>query len=220
MLLVVTWFSHHCRLPLGSLAPMGALLALLVSSSAAAAQAWNADVTLGSGYASYHSSIELSEASAGDRAVRLRGNPYLNAQLGYWLGPRLGVRINSSYTQTDVLNADTVRAGERPSIWKVAGDVLVRIRTPDQKFIGLEVLPYAAVGAGLNSIGEAVETCRNVAAGRSFRCHPFNVQSERYALEESTAGMLTLALGSDWRVGRRVALRTEVGDRIWKIRAH
>jgi hypothetical protein len=202
---------------------LGALM-LPMAAAPASAQSWKWDLSLGGGYAWYRSFLDNTNAPglAEDDKVKFNKSPFLGAQLTFWPSQRIGIRVNGTYADTDVQSDDDVTYLESVNLWSGTGDLLFRFKRPAEEFAGMEVLPYLALGAGVKWMNgaEDMETCNDVEEGESFNCNTFTVGTQRFALAESNNLMGLVGLGADWRFSRSLALRTEIGDRIWDARVH
>lgn len=202
---------------------LGALM-LPMAAAPAMAQSWKWDLSLGGGFAWYRPFLDSENAptlAEGDQ-VKFNKSPFLGAQLTFWPSSRIGIRANGTYADTDVQSDNDVTYLEHVNLWSGTGDLLFRFKRPADEFAGMEVLPYLALGAGLkwmNPAGDA-ETCVDTDESESFNCASFAVGTQRYALAEANNFMGLVGLGADWRFGRSMALRTEIGDRIWDARVH
>ncbi len=206
---------------------LGALM-LPMAAAPAMAQSWKWDVSLGGGFAWYRPFLdsENAPALAEDDQVKFNKSPFLGAQLTFWPSQRIGIRVNGTYADTDVQSDNDVTYLEHVNLWSGTGDLLFRFKRPAEEYLGMEVLPYLALGAGLkwmNPAGDAA-TCVDTEESESFNCAPFTVgtgaTAARYALAEANNLMGLIGLGADWRLARSLALRTEIGDRIWDARVH
>lgn len=157
-------------------------------------------------------------------------------------GARFGLRANGTYTRTHLrvgngLDLFTPRIisptlvelftneRNRFNLWGATGDVLIRFITPrapreDFKF---EALPYLALGLGAKWVKPRNDfSCSDVLTNNeTFSCSPFAIgfdttQTLLLAIRDKARVMGLVGLGSDWHVARHWAIRTEVGDRIWK----
>jgi hypothetical protein len=205
---------------------LGALM-LPMAAAPAMAQSWKWDLSLGGGYSWYRAFLDSDNAPtlAEDDEVKFGSAPFLGAQLTFWPSQRIGIRVNGTYADTEV-KSDNFTHIENVNLWSGTGDLLFRFKRPAEEFVGMEVLPYLALGAGLkwmNPAGDA-ETCADTEENETFNCATFDTNGAtlggRYALAEANNFMGLVGLGADWRLSRSFALRTEIGDRIWDARVH
>ncbi len=203
-------------------AVLGTLL-LPLAAAPASAQSWKWDLSLGGGY-SWFSSILDEEDAPGlteDNSVGFNAAPFLGAQLTFNVSPRFGIRVNGTYADTE-FESDDVTYLDHVNLWSGTGDLLFRFKQPADEFMGMEMLPYLALGAGLkwiNPAGPSIE-CDDVDEGESFDCAPINVAGSTFAVAEKSTLMGLVGLGADWRFSRNMALRTEIGDRMWDAPIH
>lgn len=202
---------------------LGALM-LPMAAAPASAQSWKFDLGLGGGYAWYRSFLDSSNAPglAEDDKVKFNKGGFGAVQLTFWPSSRLGIRANGTFADSDVQSDDDVTYLESVNLWSGTGDLLFRFKRPAEEFAGMEVLPYLALGAGLKWMNgaEDLETCNDTEENESFNCNTFTVGTQRFAIAEANNLMGLIGLGADWRFSRSLALRTEIGDRIWDARVH
>ncbi len=212
-------------------AALGVLM-LPLATAPAAAQSWKADWNINGGYSHYSSMLRAEDTGltgATDTDVRFKAGGLLGSQLTFWLGPKIGLRFNGTYADRPV-EADnftlTDFAGSGLShvnLWSGSADLMVRFASPAPEFTKLEVLPYLALGAGAkwhNPAGDNY-TCNDTQDSKSWNCAPFTIQNgtttgNSFALAEGNSLMGLAGLGADWRISRTIAIRTEIGDRIYK----
>jgi len=206
---------------------LGALMLPLVAAPAQA-QSWKWDLSLGGGYAWYRSFLDNTNAPGlgEDDKVKFNKGPFAGAQLTFWPSSRLGIRVNGTFADSDVQSDDDVTYLESTNLWSGTGDLLFRFKRPAEEFTKMEMLPYLALGAGLKWVNpsEDTQTCNDTEEGESYNCVAFTVgtgaEARQFALAEANNLMGLIGLGADWRLGRALALRTEIGDRIWDARVH
>jgi hypothetical protein len=203
---------------------LGALM-LPVAAAPASAQTWKWDLGIGGGYSWYSSMLDEENVPAlgEDNSIKFNKAPFLGAQLGFWPSSKLGLRVNATYADTDVQSDNDVTYFEHVNLWSGTGDLLFRFKQPADEFMGMEMLPYLAVGAGLKWINPAgpSATCRDTEESEDFDCVPFAIGTTgRLALAEKSTLMGLVGLGADWRFARGLALRTEIGDRIYDSPIH
>jgi hypothetical protein len=207
------------------LASKAALLGFLILPMAAApasAQSWKFDVSLGGGYAWYRSFLDDDDVAAlADDEVKFKSNPFLGAQLTFWPA-NFGIRLNAGYADTEMEISDaTTPIFDNVNLWSGTADLMFRFRRPAEEFSRFEMLPYLALGAGLkwvNPAGQAA-ACTDT-DGDDVDCAPFSVAGTTLALSEGSTFLGLAGLGADWRLSRSLALRTEIGDRIWDPKVH
>ncbi|HEX6941223.1 MAG TPA: hypothetical protein VF158_17640 [Longimicrobiales bacterium] len=158
----------------------------------------------------------------------------VGAQLTYWVPrifgwtDRLGIRANFAYTERpfeidvdfddefvdDVVDGidftDEVEV-EDINLWSGTGDLLFRFLGPEPTaFLGMEWLPYLALGLGAKWVGPAQDIEIGDTEGAIV-----GIGNRLFVVEKTTKLMGLVGLGTDIRLARRFALRAEVGDRIW-----
>jgi hypothetical protein len=201
---------------------LGALM-LPMAAAPASAQSWKWDFSLGGGYSWYSSMLDSDDAPIldDDNSVKFNNSPFLGAQLGFWPSSRFGLRINATYADTE-LESDDLTFSDHVNLWSGTGDLLFRFSRPDDEFTSMEILPYLAAGLGLKWINPAGPNavCSDVEEDEEFDCIPVPVGTTTFALAETSKLMGLIGLGADWRFSRGLALRTEIGDRIWDAPLH
>ena len=210
-----------------------ALLAAALTAAAAmpaSAQSWKWDWNVNGGYSHYSNMLpneDLSFTNA-DSDVKFKAGGLVGSQLTFWLGKSLGLRFNGTYADRPVVsnnNAIVSPAGsgiDHVNLWSGSADLMFRLAQPKDEFSGMEVLPYVAVGGGLKWHNPAHDnyTCNDTQAGKSWACAPFAVSNGtnggQFELAEANTLMGLGGLGADWRISRGIAIRTEIGDRVYK----
>jgi hypothetical protein len=212
------------------------LVALLVpmATGSLSAQSWKWDWNINGGYAKYSNMLGESTGTT-DADVHFKSGALAGTQLTFWPGSKLGFRVNGTYadrpvTASDVFVNQFANSGlNHVNLWSLSGDLLFRFKSPAAEFTKMEMLPYLALGLGAkwhNPSGDSY-TCNDTAEGKSWACAPFSVSNTvntpgpvNYALSEANTLMGLAALGADWRISRGIAIRTEIGDRIYDPRIH
>ncbi|MGQ0814008.1 MAG: hypothetical protein ACT4O1_06035 [Gemmatimonadota bacterium] len=214
------------------------LTALLVplATIPASAQSWKWDWNINGGYSTFSKILDAENTgltSVEESDVKFKSGGLLGTQLTFWPSSRIGIRVNGTYADrplesNDLTLTNFANSGlEHVNLWSGSGDLMIRFATPDEEYDGMEFLPYLALGLGAkwhNPAGDNF-TCNDTTEGKSFACAPFTVQSgtttgNTFALAEANTLMGLVGLGADWRVARAIAIRTEIGDRIWDPRVH
>lgn len=198
-------------------------LLLPMAAAPASAQSWKWDLSLGGGYSWFSSTLDEEDAPGlgSDNSVGFNAAPFLGAQLTFWPSHRFGLRVNGTYADTE-FESDDVTYLDNVNLWSGTGDLLFRLRQPAEEFTRMEMLPYFALGLGakwINPAGTAA-TCTDTEEGEDFDCTPIDVAGTRFAINDGSTLMGLVGLGADWRFSRSLALRTEIGDRIWDAPIH
>lgn len=212
-------------------AVLGALL-LPMATVPASAQSWKADWNINGGYSHYSSMLKAENSgisSASDTDVKFKAGGLLGSQLTFWFGNKLGLRFNGTYADRPVTakNYTLFSPGnsgiEHVNLWSGSADLMFRFASPAEEYTKMEMLPYLALGVGAkwhNPSGDNY-TCNDTQDSKSWACAPFTVRSgttngNTFALAEANSIMGLAGLGADWRISRTIAIRTEIGDRIYK----
>lgn len=197
-------------------AAAAALLVPLVASPASA-QRYKVDFGLNGGYSWYSAMLGSDETGAEDEDARFDANWLAGSQLTFWFTPRIGLRANMTYTDTD-LKVEDFTAHDHMNLWSGTGDLMFRFREPNEEWLGSEMLPYIALGLGGKWINPAADwaTCSGGEEDEESSCHPFTAGNQAFAIEEATSLAGLVGLGTDWRVAPNFAVRLEVNDRIYK----
>ena len=213
-------------------AVLGALL-IPMATVPAAAQSWKVDWNINGGYSHYSDMLKSADAgftnATADNDVRFKAGGLLGSQLTFWLGNRIGLRFNGTYADRPVeaenftLFSPANSGLQHVNLWSGSGDLLFRFASPAPEFTKMEVLPYLALGVGAkwhNPAGDNY-TCNDTQESKSWACAPFSVSNgatpgNSFALAEANSIMGLAGLGADWRLSRGIAIRTEIGDRIYR----
>src|SRR5690606_29054564 len=133
---------------------VAAVLAGLVPRDAYA-QRWTADWGINGGF-SWHSEA-LSEDAHLAEGGRCAAGWLLGTQLTVWPSTRFGIRANGTYWERplkpdeddlpQLANWDNELFGH-VNLWSASLDALIRLRQPNESWIGRETLPYIALGLG------------------------------------------------------------------------
>jgi hypothetical protein len=211
-----------------------AMAAALLSLAAAptSAQQWKWDWGINVGYSWLGNILDEEDTGLpddlGGQKIFLKNGSLVGTQFTFWTGPKFGLRLNARYGSRDLKgnNLDDVNEDfdfvEDVNLWGTTLDGLIRFKAPQPEFAGMEMLPYLALGAGLkwhNPSGDNF-TCTDTVENEQFACAPFTAGTQTFAMAEANNVMGLIGLGADWRLGRSLALRTEIGDRIWDVRVH
>ncbi len=197
-------------------AAAAALLVPLVASPASA-QRYKVDFGLNGGYSWYSAALGDDDTPGEDNDVRFSSGALLGSQLTFWFTPRIGLRANMTYTDTD-LQTDETTLHDHVNLWSGTGDLMFRFREPNEEWLGSELLPYVALGLGGKWINPAGDwaTCSGGEEDNESSCHQFGIGGEQFALEEATSFAGLIGLGADYRVSPNFAVRLELNDRIYK----
>jgi hypothetical protein len=213
------------------------LAALLVpmATGSLSAQSWKWDWNINGGYSKYSDMLGESNTGVTAADVHFKSGGLGGTQLTIWPASKLGIRFNGTYadrpvTASDVFVNQFANSGlNHVNLWSLSGDLLLRFKSPAEEFTKMEMLPYIALGVGAkwhNPSGDSY-TCNDTAEGKSWACAPFTVSNTvntagpvNYALAEANTLMGLAGLGADWRISRGMAIRTEIGDRIYDPRIH
>lgn len=214
---------------------LGALL-VPVAAAPADAQSWKWDWNINAGYSVFNEILEGTDAGltgSEDKDLKFKSGGLLGTQITFWPSSRFGIRANGTVADRPLETEEwgmTSPAGSGISnvnLWSASGDLLFRLATPRDEFSGMEVLPYIALGLGAKWHNPAGDNfmCNDTAEGKSFACAPFTITggtpaNSSFALAEANTLMGLAGLGADWRFARNLAIRTEIGDRIWDPRLH
>lgn len=226
---------------LGRMATGVALMLPLAVAPLAAQNAvpWRFDVGVNGGGSWYSSLLNDKSMLGADGAdnVRFRSNWLSGAQATLWITPRIGVRANMTYTDTDLKQGNSLFSQENTlygdvNLWSGTGDLMLRLTHPSDTYTGFAALPYVALGAGLKWVNPAgdfyseTETSdAETVTGVPFNCNAGTCAgpaatpatgSNSFFLRESSSFMGLVGLGTDLRLARNFGVRLEVGDRIYK----
>jgi len=207
-------------------------LALPMATAPLAAQSWRADAGINVGGSWYSSMLGSDQINDANGNVRFRAGWLTGAQLGFWITPRIGIRANGTYTDRSLKQGNSFMGADQElyghiNLWSGSGDLLLRLKTPAAEFTHVEMLPYIALGVGAkwhNPAGDAY-TVYDPTASESWNGVPFTCGATctgpgtgtgNFFLSEERVILGLVGLGEDVRLAPRIALRLEVGDRMYK----
>jgi peptidoglycan-associated lipoprotein len=232
------------------LATIVAVVVTIVAAGPLAAQKYRMDLGVNGGSSWYSAALSAADigSSSSTGSIKFGPNWLLGAQTTVWLPrmlfvPRVGVRANFSYTDTDLeqtlaSSGKTLLHGDI-NLWSGTGDLVLGMKSPEETWAGPEFLPFLALGGGLkwvnpagndarltNSDGDEFSglpiTCLNGACTAATSNPPGGTGTGQIAgrrsffLSSERTPMLLAGLGGDVRFAPNFALRLEAGDRMWK----
>jgi hypothetical protein len=207
-----------------------AVLLMPMATAPAFAQSWKWDWNINGGYSVFTNMLDAEDLGtvAEDSDVKFKSGGLLGTQLTFWPSTRFGIRVNGTYADRPLeVGGETpvspIASGiSNINLWGLTGDLMIRLAQPRSEFESMEILPYLALGLGAKWTNPAGDnyTCTDDTEGDSFACAPFTAGTTDFALGEKSSLMGLAGLGADWRVARNIAIRTEIGDRIWDPRLH
>lgn len=226
---------------LGRVAITTAMLVPMVAAPVAA-QNYRWDFGVNAGYAWYRAMLGSEDTGLPDGTdwddVKFEAGTRFGAQLGYWLKPKMGLRANFQYAERPVVaenydlladDTDTDDLFNNVNLWSGTLDMLFRFKSPNEDWMGREILPYFALGIGgkwVNPAGDPY-TCQDLEEGEEWSCHPFTPWNRQdptnpanfgngFALGEQKVIAGLVGLGMDIRLAPNFAIRLEANDRIYK----
>lgn len=194
-------------------------LAIAVLALPASAQNYWFDLGINAG-GSIHTSFIGADEGFGGGDVKFGTGWLVGSQLTIWPSSRIGLRANMNYSDRS-LDADNEIASSI-NLWSGSGDLVFRLKTPNESWEGRETLPFLAVGLGRKWINPAGDrhVCYDVSDNDVWSCEPFakgNNANNTFALGEWRESlMVLLGVGADFRLSPRLLARVEVNDRIYK----
>jgi hypothetical protein len=202
-----------------------AALLIGLAPATVSAQRWTIDWGVNGG-ASWYSQM-LDEQAAGPEGARFRAGWLVGSQLTFWAAPRFGLRANLTYTDRPLVldgspNVPGLTDGDvlfdNVNLWSGSVDALLRLGAVPETWIGMETLPYVALGLGRKWINPAGDdwVCPPVGETAGNECAIVNPQTGPVALAERNVWMGLVGLGADFRVSPRMSIRAEVNDRIYR----
>ena len=232
------------------LATIVAVVVTIVAAGPVAAQKYRMDLGVNGGSSWYTAALSAADvgSSSGSGSIKFGPNWLLGAQTTVWLPgmlfvPRVGVRANFSYTDTDLeqtlaSSGKTLLHGDI-NLWSGTGDLVLGMKSPADTWEGPEFLPFLALGGGLKWVNPAGNdarlmngdgdefsglpiTCLNGACTAATSNPPGGTGTGQLAgrrnffLSSEKTPMLLAGLGGDVRFAPNFALRIEAGDRMWK----
>ena len=211
---------------IGKIAITAAVLVPMIAGPVSA-QNYRWDVGVNGGYSWYRALLDGEELGTPDDSdmddVKFESGLLLGTQLGFWARPNIGLRLNGTYADRPLVHDNTeAELISSVNLWSGSLDLLWRFAQPSSEWMGTEVLPYLALGAGAKWINPAGDEFACVDAdGDEVFCGPFDVTGGTvtagpFGLPEQTRFMGLVGLGTDVRLAPNFALRLEVNDRIYK----
>lgn len=224
------------------LAAVAAAAMLLAYASPADAQRYSFDFGVNGGYSVYTSSLTSEDIGTEYGDIKFSNGGLLGSQLTFWgmprlIGSRMGLRANMTVTDRpwvqstdDATNTDLFG---HVNLWSGTADLMFGFNAPRETWSGFEFLPYLALGAGLKWINPAgdIFTITDAEEGKSWAGVPATCDAlgrcrgaggtqpgttRGFALGENGRFLALVGLGGDARFAPNIALRLEVGDRMWK----
>jgi hypothetical protein len=200
-----------------------ALLGFLALASPAAAQSYLVDFGINGGLSLYTSMLGSDEGFNGGSA-KFATSWLAGSQLTIWPWSRVGLRANFAYSDR-ALEADN-EIWPHNNLWAGSGDLVLRLRAPNETWQGRETLPYLALGFGRKWFNPAGDQfiCYDTSRNEFWSCMPFDQSAgagSTFALgewKESSMGLI--GIGADFRMSPRWLFRVEVNDRIAKPQVH
>jgi len=192
-------------------------LAAGVTATPAAGQRYWVDFGINTG-ASLHTAHLGTDAGFSGGAVKFSTGWLLGSQLTIWPASRIGVRANFNYADRS-LKADN-ELFSSVNLWSLSGDLLFRLRVPNETWQGPETLPFVALGLGGKRIAPSGNNwvCYDNVNFEYWTCAPYDRSANTgFALGERAQQIMPLiGIGADFRFAPHWAVRVEVDDRIYK----
>lgn len=186
----------------------------------ASAQEWSWDFGIHGGASYFTPSLDDDQLGADQEDLKYKLGWNSGLHLGWWPHPRFGIRANGGYSERAMKQGDTDPITEDHNHWDITGDLMIRLSEVPEEFMGREFLPYLALGAGIKHINPA----EDVPLDDGNEGVVFGVSATSFStpvvIDEENKFQALVALGGDWRFRPNMALRLEVGDRIWDTPIH
>lgn len=201
-------------------AALTATAVLALGAADADAQRYRFDVGVNGGGSWFSTMLDEDHlGSATDQNIRYEPGWLVGGQAGFWFTPRIGLRANLAYTERPLQDADDpISVGtdlaEDINLWGISGDLMVRFREPNDRWIGTEWLPYVALGLGMQRTNPAANT-QVTGPSDGEEGLIFGVGDQDFLLAEENAFMGLVGVGTDLRLSPRFAVRMELNDRIF-----
>jgi hypothetical protein len=186
------------------------------------AQAWKADIGVNGGFSWYSESLD--DEVAGPEGARFKAGWLLGSQVTFWPSSKFGLRANMTYSYRPMVSDGDIPALEdnvlhgSMNLWSGSGDLLIRLRQPNESWLGRETLPYIALGLGGKWVNPAGDfyTCVDNEEGKEWDCAPIFPTTGPLAVGEQKVLMGLVGLGADFRLSPSSALRLEINNRMYK----
>ncbi|MGH7474990.1 MAG: outer membrane beta-barrel protein [Longimicrobiales bacterium] len=204
-----------------SVAILAAAVVGVFAAEPGSAQEWRFDLGIYGGGSWYSSSLDDDQLGQDAEDVKFEPGWQLGTQLGWWLHPRFGLRANGGYSERPLDQGGEVVAGDI-NLWDVTGDLMIRLRPVPEEWFGTETLPYLALGAGVKEINPAtnIPIENGEVDGIMFFPEGSQAAGQTFFMDHKTKFQALVGLGADFRFRPNMALRLEVGDRIWDTPIH
>lgn len=199
------------------------MLFVALAAGPIAAQDWKFDVGINGGGSWYSSALDEDHLNT-DAEAAFEAGWLTGAQATYWFSNMLGLRANGTYSERpfELDNGGDRTLLDDVNLWSGSGDLMIRFMgDEEQPFLGFDVLPYLALGAGAKWVNPAAETFDDdffddvIDDDEDRSGAAFNVGGETFLMEEDATLMGLAGLGADMRVAENFAVRLEVGDRFY-----
>lgn len=209
-------------------------LVVAVAITPAAAQSWKWDWGINGGYATYTAILDEEDTGlpdeAGSAEVHFKPGFLVGTQLTYWITPKLGLRANGRYADRPLEGSDISGAAGNfvtsVNLWGATADLMFRFKAPAEEYTKMEMLPYLALGFGAKWHNPAEDefTCNDPVESTQYACGPFHTgipaRPRAWVLGEENNFAFLVGLGADWRLARKIAIRTEISDNIYKPKVY
>jgi hypothetical protein len=195
------------------LAALALAVAGVVGTAPVDAQDWpdyRVDFGVNAGGAWYTASLDDVR---NDEDARLEPGWLFGSQLTFWLTDRFGVRANGAYTERPLIAGDIGADSDSDllediNVWSASGDLLFRFSEDGYSLGGIQSHPFFAAGVGVKQWNPAYEV-----EEQDYNVTYFNFGEQAVVEEFKLMGLL--GLGTDFRLARNFAIRTELGTRFW-----
>jgi len=193
-------------------------LAAGVLAAPATAQRYWFDIGVNAGGSLHTTQLGADEGFNGGNSKFATGW-LLGSQLTLWPWARVGLRANFNYSDR-ALEADN-EIFPSVNLWSGSGDLLLRLRAPNEAWQGSETLPFVALGLGTKWVNPSHDDfiCYDTNLNEYWNCAPYERAGagSTFALGEWKESIMGLVgVGVDFRFAPHWAFRIEVDDRIYK----
>lgn len=214
-----------------ALVAVAATTLALAISTPALAQNWKFDIGPSVGMAYYTDMLTEDHLGNNTEGINFETGWLAGLSATFWASPRFGIRAKGTYSDRpmtlgnfDVVDAndETTNIIEDINLWTGTGDLMIRFMGPSEReFVGVEFLPYLAIGAGgkwINPSGEEFAAGGQAGGNEAdITGHRFRdpQSGQRFMVAEKSTLAGRVALGGDIRLAPSFALRLEFGDVMW-----
>jgi hypothetical protein len=192
-----------------------AALLLPLAAAPAAAQNYRGDIGINAGGAFWTPLLRTTDMNT-EGSLRWKAGWIAGLHGTAWLTPQIGVRANFAYTDRPIEWSNTGEIWmENTNLYNLTGDLMFRPMGSPALLMGRGAMPYIALGVGGKMVNTAGTTIETPVEGRFI-----DANAGRFVVGNETVIQGLVALGTDLRLAPSMALRFELGDRIFNPKTY